>query len=76
MTRGHTWFFLCAFSGGTSLGGLTAGQENAIRDLLGATGANRAHTALSMIVGVVLFLFILVNSKNRLIQIYRYCFIV
>lgn len=56
-------FLIWSFFGGVSVSGCAIGQESALRDLLGATGANRAHTALSMIVGFTLFLLTLIQGE-------------
>lgn len=65
----HAWFVLWSFLGGISLGGFAVGQENALRDLLGATGANKAHTALSMIVGVTLLLLIFIENFSIFLRV-------
>ncbi|XP_012265147.2 uncharacterized protein LOC105691323 [Athalia rosae] len=65
----YAWSLMWSFFGGVSIMGCAVGQESVLRDLLGPTGANRAHTALSMIVGFILLLLIFVKSFPLCLQI-------
>ncbi|XP_046423936.1 uncharacterized protein LOC124181414 isoform X1 [Neodiprion fabricii] len=65
----HVWFLLWAFVGGVSIGGCSVAEESALRDLLGAKGANRALRGLSMIVGLALLFLIFIEDFSTCLRI-------